>query len=250
VPDNASTNDEFFVAYLPTPPRLRRLLIAASVALVILAGILALALAGAQRDPGPARWEQSASELVGVLRMTPYPFLEIPGENRAVLLVRSGKVGLGAMQAWDGQLVKTMGLRLERNGLMLLELADSAEAISPVTDTEPPASKSTVPQMQESVVLQGEIVDPKCFGGAMKPGDGKTHKACAVLCLRGGIPPTFVSESGEYLVMTDPQGHAFTGTSLETILPFVGDLVELSGQRFLENGLATLKLDPATIRRL
>ena len=30
------------------------------------------------------------------------------------------------------------------------------------------------------------------FDGAMKPGDGKTHKGCAALCLRGGIPPALM----------------------------------------------------------
>jgi hypothetical protein len=37
--------------------------------------------------------------------------------------------------------------------------------------------------------LTGEIVDSKCFLGVMVPGAGKTHKDCASLCLRGGIPP-------------------------------------------------------------
>lgn len=38
-------------------------------------------------------------------------------------------------------------------------------------------------------VLQGETLDSKCYLGAMKPGDGKGHQACAMLCIRGGIPP-------------------------------------------------------------
>ena len=39
------------------------------------------------------------------------------------------------------------------------------------------------------VTVSGEIVDSKCFLGVMVPGAGKTHKECASLCLRGGIPP-------------------------------------------------------------
>jgi hypothetical protein len=219
--------------------------------IAVLACVVAVLLAAGQRDPGPARWEQVESETVGVLHIAPYPFVEIPEPNRAVLLVRPGKVGLDQMHALNGQLVKVKGLRLERNDLMLLELSDSPEAISRVTDRGLPASNSSVPQKQESVVLHGEIVDPKCFGGAMKPGDGKTHKACAVLCLRGGIPPTFVSAgSRSYLVLTDPQGQPFAGDSLDLVLPFVGDPVELRGQTVIENGLATLRVDPATIRRL
>ena len=39
------------------------------------------------------------------------------------------------------------------------------------------------------VTLRGEIVDSKCFLGVMVPGAGRTHKECASLCVRGGIPP-------------------------------------------------------------
>jgi hypothetical protein len=39
------------------------------------------------------------------------------------------------------------------------------------------------------VKLTGEIVDSKCFLRVIAPGSGKTHKECASLRLRGGIPP-------------------------------------------------------------
>jgi methionine sulfoxide reductase heme-binding subunit len=38
-------------------------------------------------------------------------------------------------------------------------------------------------------ILNGEIVDPKCYFGAMNPGQGKTHLSCAVRCISGGIMP-------------------------------------------------------------
>jgi hypothetical protein len=226
------------------------MLVGVSLVIAVVIGIVAVVLAASQRDPGPARWEQTASESVGVMHVAPYPFLEIYGENGAILLVRPGKIGLPQMQKWNNQRVRVRGLRLQRDGLTLLELDDGDGAISGVTDREQPASNPSVPQKQERVVLQGEIVDPKCFGGAMKPGDGKSHKACAVLCLRGGIPPTFVTTAGESLVMTDPHGQALTGAVLEHLLPFVGDRVELTGHRRVMNGLPTLRVDPATLRRL
>jgi hypothetical protein len=58
------------------------------------------------------------------------------------------------------------------------------------------------------VTLVGEVIDPKCHLGAMKPGGGRTHKGCAVLCLRGGVPPMFVSPGTDgrpvYHLLTDP----------------------------------------------
>lgn len=48
--------------------------------------------------------------------------------------------------------------------------------------------------------LQGEIVDSKCYLGVMRPGNTKTHRACAVRCIAGGVPPV--------LLVRDAQGDA------------------------------------------
>ncbi len=76
--------------------------------------------------------------------------------------------------------------------------------------------------LAEHVTLKGEIIDPKCYLGAMKPGGGKTHKACAMLCISGGVPPMLVTRDANkqetfYLLTTD-QG----GVANELVLPFVG----------------------------
>jgi hypothetical protein len=42
--------------------------------------------------------------------------------------------------------------------------------------------------------LVGEICDGKCSAGAMKPGTGLAHKACANLCILVGLPPVLVME--------------------------------------------------------
>ena len=39
------------------------------------------------------------------------------------------------------------------------------------------------------VRVVGELVDTKCFLGVMRPAHGKVHRACAIRCLEGGIPP-------------------------------------------------------------
>lgn len=57
--------------------------------------------------------------------------------------------------------------------------------------------------------LRGEVMDAKCWLGVMRPGQGKTHRACATLCLIGGIPPLFaVKTPGGYAayVLTDRDG--------------------------------------------
>ena len=52
----------------------------------------------------------------------------------------------------------------------------------------PPLGWPAPQVLADNVTLKGEIIDPKCYLGAMKPGGGKTHKACAMRCIAGGIP--------------------------------------------------------------
>jgi hypothetical protein len=88
----------------------------------------------------------------------------------------------------------------------------------------------------------------------MKPGDGKTHKACATLCIRGGIPPMFASpqpggQTRQYLIVK-ANGEPLDSTTLEAILPYVADPVEVTGTVELQAGRWLLRLNPADIRRL
>ena len=46
-------------------------------------------------------------------------------------------------------------------------------------------------------MLTGELVDTKCWYGVMRPATGKVHRACAVRCLSGGIPPGILVRDGE-----------------------------------------------------
>jgi hypothetical protein len=73
-------------------------------------------------------------------------------------------------------------------------------------------------------------MDSKCFFGVMRPARGKTHKACASLCIRGGIPPSFWARTKDgreaVMLMTDADGGALG----EDILPLVADPVEAEGE--------------------
>ena len=79
-------------------------------------------------------------------------------------------------------------------------------------------------------VLVGEIVDTKCYLGAMKPGRGKPHRSCASLCIRGGIPAALLvrTETGEreLIHLVDPAGRPLGPELLE----WVGQPVQVVGQ--------------------
>ena len=243
-PNHNSSEDDFFVGYLPMPRRTSRFLRVALVGVVAL-GIVTATLVGArQRDPGTGQWDRSDGQhFAGVLRIDPYPMLQMKG--KAALLVGDGKVGVAtdALRELDGHHVRVAGHLIEREGRTLVEVESPIESIdarveaaSPIHDRGP-------------VTLVGEIIDPKCSNGAMKPGDGKPHKACASLCLRGGIPPMFMDRSGTCSLIVDEAGHALSRERLEEVIEFVGERVEVRGQVRSIDGQPILQIGPHSFRR-
>jgi hypothetical protein len=99
------------------------------------------------------------------------------------------------------------------------------------------------------VTLAGEIIDSKCYLGAMKPGGRKTHKGCAILCLSGGVPPMLVTRAGgsreQFYLLVGPDG----GPIAHDVLDFVGDPVELTGAVERQGDLQVLRVAPNGIRR-
>jgi len=105
------------------------------------------------------------------------------------------------------------------------------------------------PEPLGTVRLAGEILDTKCWFGAMRPSRGKPHKACAALCIRHGIPPALFARDGAgretLLILTD--GGARHDAAL---LPFVGEPVEITGAARRAGNLLYLDASVNMIRRL
>ncbi|MEY4510457.1 MAG: hypothetical protein RLZZ450_2579, partial [Pseudomonadota bacterium] len=140
------------------------------------------------------------------------------------------------------------GLLLERDGIRLLEVAKVEPQPGSGENHALLATSSLVERGR--VTLRGEIVDIKCWLGRMKPGDGRTHRACAQFCIAGGIPPVLVTrdQAGverRYL-LTSPEGGAIN----DAVLPYVAEVVEVDGSLETAPGMSFLRLDPALIRRL
>jgi hypothetical protein len=138
----------------------------------------------------------------------------------------------------DGKYVKIRGTLLHRNGRNMLEIASGSDAVEVIAghDTTVPASV-----LLGSRTLHGEVIDPKCYIGAMKPGGGKTHKACAELCLAGGIPPMLaVWEGGRelYYLLEAADG----GPLNQNISQLAGEIVDFAGSVEVQGDLLVLKL--------
>lgn len=194
-------HDEFFVGYLPAPARTVRLMRVIAVALCIAAVIIAIAIATLRRPPGRGTWDDATKRtFTGVITASPFPALHLTepaGDlpvGTALLLVDEGK--FGARRAIDlrGKRSRVQGFLLQRDKLAMIELAPDPEALASITDTLPaPAPEPS--EASNAIELTGEIVDIKCFIGAMKPGDGLVHRPCAIRCIDGGIPPVLISRS-------------------------------------------------------
>ena len=115
-----------------------------------------------------------------------------------------------------------------------------------------PSFRSSAAQAEtvrvDPVTVKGEVVDSKCFLGVMVPGSGKTHKDCASLCLRGGVPPAlFVRDrAGEsaLMLLTGASGEAIDARALE----IAGEAAEMTGMLQRQGGWPVLRTDPAAWR--
>lgn len=255
--DNTAGADEFYVGYLSMPSGLARRTRRTVALIAVLVIMSAVAIALAMRDPGNGVWDtDQVVTITGTYRASPYPLIQTSGpagKPALVLLVEEGKHGgRQAESVLDGRRVSAKGHVLRRANLTLLELLPSDDAITAEDPTTGPPSNVTTTKTQRAT-LRGEILDPKCFAGAMKPGDGKAHKGCAVLCLRGGIPPVFAAWSTEgeamFYLLAQRDGSGFRHTMLNAIEPFVADWVEATGEIDQSHGTPVLRLDTDSLRR-
>jgi hypothetical protein len=125
-----------------------------------------------------------------------------------------------------------MGSRIQRDGDIMIEVVpDSLVTVSSTSTVEPIQSRGVI-------IAEGEIVDSKCHLGVMKPGEGPTHRDCAVRCLLGRIPPMFVPHDrpdlGRIALVSDaaqpfanPEGFAGRRVSIR------GEILRRGAQKFL-----------------
>jgi hypothetical protein len=223
--------DPHFIGWLPMPRAYARFLTPVAAGLVVVAAVAAGLVARGQRSPGGGRWtDEQTTTFEGIAYAEPYAMIRIPppeaGETpRTILLVEEGKFGAEArVRPFDGRPVRVTGTLLARDGWQMLELAAAEDGLRPTDLPEPERDRLRRPRVRSlgRVTLRGEIADSKCYLGAMKPGGGMTHRGCAVLCLKGGVPPLFVSR----VRGGDPSTYLLTGDDLG---PIDDPLLELAG---------------------
>jgi hypothetical protein len=220
-------DDDFYIGYEPRMPAAyaRRVRPAAALLLVLAAGLGAtLVTLHARLASGTFEFGRTRA-VVGRIVEFPYPALDVDGgpslHSRGYYwLVGPGKHGAATIvRGLDGRRARVRGTLIARDGEEMLQIDASAIEIFRGETAVPSAS----PQREGEVRLAGEIVDGKCHLGVMKPGEGPTHRDCAVRCLLGGVPPlVFVHGS-----QAQPRRLALV---VEDGGPFAQDLTTIAGR--------------------
>jgi hypothetical protein len=247
-----SDKDDLFIGWAAKAPVAdRRFLLGASLGLVAAAGFAGAGFAQRRPGPQPGRWDQGKrARYAGTLIETPYPTLisrDAAGHVRSMLLVGYDKValpkrGLGPID------IEVEASAITRGRAVMLAVAD----VMAFAQSSKPASFS-VPIEEDlgPTALFGEIVDAKCWFGAMNPGIGLTHKACAALCLRGGLPLAFCQSGacgeGEEVRLFVNEAGAPHGRELAG---FVADPVLAEGRLVRRNGLVEFRVALGGVRRV
>jgi hypothetical protein len=249
--------DEFFIGYAPPmPPRLGRFISRVVIEIGVLAVILAVTLASSHLRLEGGIFEFGRSQgFSGTIVEHPYPALRPDGGDSDAqpwpLLVAPGKHGADALvSGLEGRHLTLTGTRIQRGAHTMIEI-DSASLPREVSKAVAVEGTALLEQSDQGAVdLTGEIVDSKCFLGVMVPGSGKTHKECASLCLRGGIPPAFYVQDragqSSLLLLIGPTGMPIGARALEA----AGEAVSLTGSIQQRGGWLMLRTDPTSWHRV
>ncbi len=200
-------------------------------------------------------------EYTGVYYDNPVPMLivnknDIPQNYcRAILLVGYGKFGAEGIiskieeksKKLNGHKITIQGTPITGDGRVLIELTKEEESLVKVHGLQE-VSISPLSDFAD-VDLKGEIIDPKCYFGVMKPGEGKIHKSCAIRCISGGIPPILKvkgAEFDQYYILKGNKGQNIN----KEILPYVAEQITISGKSKIVNQWNLLYADLTSIDKI
>lgn len=252
---------EFYVGYFAKAPKgiysflKKRLLI-----LGLLVILIAISFSMGQKQFVNSTFELGQlTEIEGTYYENPYPILQVESGNSSKSVLLLGFRKFGADQSIEeiksqnhsdliGRQLKVKGTLVYYNGKSLFQLENNLEGTYEVSNNNSEFKISVLPL--GNVSLKGEIIDPKCYFGVMKPGEGKIHRSCAVRCLSGGIPPVFVTtnQNGEnnYYLLTNEKGERIR----KVLLPFVGKPVAIEGKLVNQEDWMSIRLDTNKIELL
>ena len=241
-------HDEFFIGWMPKAPEgFSKHVKKAMMVLMVIVAFTGILLSLMQRKFGTGNFEfGKLTEVKGIYFNAPVPFLkaingkDIFGNPSFITIPLIGFGKFGAAGAID-DIQKQKGILLDRkevtmkgtllynDGKLLMQI-DANDSFLVTVGRDAEASLLPVSKDMGELTLRGEIVDPKCFFGVMKPGEGKPHKDCAIRCILGGIPPVLkvTDEKGNenYYLIAGPNGEKMN----EVVKDFVAEPVTINAK--------------------
>lgn len=141
------------------------------------------------------------------------------------------------------------GTLLYNNGITFLQVTKEENAVIKIDE-----GAALIPELQQKELgvqkLKGEIIDPKCYFGVMKPGEGVAHRDCAIRCILGGIPPVFkvMNEKGgnRFYFLAGMHGEKMN----ETVKDYVGEPVEIEARAVQQDDWIILYTPGNKIKRI
>ncbi len=261
-----SAREAFFIGWSNKPaPALARFLAIVMLFLVLGLGLLGyglsrwaddpteglLRLGERQADGGivpPGPWG-NRTVFRGSLLHLGYPLLYLPPDaanpHGKVLLMASSNGKRGAEVPMINGPVEIQGSVAQRGAIDML-IVNEAKPLDGSMPEFPAPARQSLGRWR----IAGEVCDGKCYVGIMRPGSGVSHRACANLCLIGGVPPilvTFAPVAGSsFLSLAGPDGDP----PPERLRDLIAIPVEMEGDVERVGNVLVLKIDPAKLRPL
>src|SRR6266498_5337525 len=233
-------NDEFYIGWMPKAPNsftgwIKKYLFVLLPIVIVLSVLLALSQK--KFDTGTFEFG-TLTEIKGIYFDKPVPKIKVINGKSiwrnynyiTVLLIGYGKHGADGIIAdfekeknttLDGKEITLKGTLLYNDGKLLIQIDANDKPLLNVAANKGSANLLSETKDLGTMNVKGEIVDPKCFFGVMKPGEGKSHKDCAIRCMLGGMPPV--------LKVTDEEGkqnyYLIVGSNGEKMNKAVKDFV-------------------------
>ncbi len=261
-------NNEFYIGWMPKAPvsfakHVKKVLLF----LFPLAIIIGLVLASFQKKFSASNFEfGTLTEVKGIYINNPLPMVKvIAGKDIwgnasyiTIPLVGYGKHGAATAimelekeknTSFTNKELTLKGTLLYSDGKTLLQINKDE---NPVVNIGAVADTALLPAKKDLGIqtIKGEIIDPKCYFGVMKPGEGKVHRDCAIRCILGGIPPVLkvMNEKGEknYYFIVGPNGEPVN----EAVQDYVAEPVEIKARVVQQDDWIILYLTDKKINRI
>ncbi|MEK7227106.1 MAG: hypothetical protein AAB221_15685 [Bacteroidota bacterium] len=259
---------EFYIGWQPKSPQsftkhVRKVILALAI-FVIGAGFL---LARQQKKFSTASFEfGQLTEVKGIYQQFPVPSVKVATMRDAfgnssyitIPLVGYGKSGAeGTIAALekeknthlDKKEITIKGTLLYSDGKTLLQIDKNDDPLVSVGNAASLQLPSNTIKDLGMVDLTGEVIDPKCYFGVMKPGHGKPHRDCAIRCIAGGMSPVFYvrNEKGEhgYYLILDENGEKMNNA----LKNYVAEPVSLKAKAVQYDDWVVLYVNKNTIKR-